>query len=386
MHFRTQSAFTFGFIFLFSCLSFSYPAWISYGYNNCVACHYNGQGGGSLTDYGKAVWASELTAKNLFASNKSDEELGQNSGFPGAKLLPSQIKPGLKYRGLWFQNNPGLRPGMNKYITMQADLALALVFDEEGKYVFASSVGYSGHTLRQGGEDVSHWISREAFFRWQATEAMQLYFGLMDKAYGVRIVDHTAYSRSLVGLNKNDQTHGLMVQWIKSPWEYTAHIFGGNLSQDSQLRQKGFSFVVEKDIREKWRVGGSGMYSSNNFVSWTRAALHSKLGFSKGNSLISEAGLIQNKPKVSSAQTGLYSLFEVTSLLQRGYYLTSQFEYFNQTMSTKSPDQTRWSLGLMVFPMPRFEFRSSLVNGRSIQDSNVEGDVWQWQNQLHISM
>ncbi|MBC7464797.1 MAG: hypothetical protein H7256_02295, partial [Bdellovibrio sp.] len=45
-------------ILLLPFLANAYPDFISYGYRTCITCHYNGQGGGALNDYGRAVWAS----------------------------------------------------------------------------------------------------------------------------------------------------------------------------------------------------------------------------------------------------------------------------------------------------------------------------------------
>ena len=57
------------FIF-FSISAFAYPDFISYGYNSCLNCHYNGMGGGPLTDYGRSLFATEITART-FVSNKT---------------------------------------------------------------------------------------------------------------------------------------------------------------------------------------------------------------------------------------------------------------------------------------------------------------------------
>lgn len=365
----------------------AYPFFISYGYNNCVACHYNGQGGGALNDYGKALMASEFSSKIFYPESTTDEELGERSGFPGSKRLPSWFRPGLKYRGLWFQTNPGSNKAISKYVTMQADFNAAIVFDEDQKYVAVATIGYNANSLGGGGgEKLSSTIMRERYFRWHYKENLMLYVGLMDKAYGLRIVDHTAVSRKDVGIAQNDQTDGVMLVYNAAPWEYTTHAFVGNLSQDSTVQHKGISFMAEKDVRNMLRIGGSVLASKNDYVTWTRTAFHSKYGFSKGNSLLSEVGLIRNAPAAGAANTGLYALLESMSLVSRGVHFLSQFEYYNETMSTKSPDKTRWSLGFLMFPAPRFEFRTSVVNGRSISDTGVSDDQWSVQLQLHLSI
>ena len=66
-------------VFLFALNSFAYPDFISYGYKSCLTCHYNGQGSGALNDYGRALFASEFTART-FTSKKPDQ-LADQSGF-----------------------------------------------------------------------------------------------------------------------------------------------------------------------------------------------------------------------------------------------------------------------------------------------------------------
>ncbi|MBK7961927.1 MAG: hypothetical protein IPK04_12465 [Bdellovibrionales bacterium] len=312
--------------------------------------------------------------------------MSERSGFPGVGYLPWWIRPGLKYRGLWFQTNPGSRSAVSKTMTMNADLNLAIQFDQNQKYTLVTSYGYNGNTLVGTAEPLSPWISREHYFRVQPREDLLIYFGLLDKAYGLRIVDHTAFSRKFVGIAQNDQTHGIMAVYSSDPWEYTTHVFAGNLSQEESLRQKGISFIIEKDIKKMLRTGGSGMYSQNDYVAWTRGAIHSKYGFSKGNSLLAEAGMIKNAPKSGTATSGLYGLLETMSLIERGIHFLSQFEYYNETASTKSPDRTRWSLGFLMFPAPRWEVRANVVNGRSISDGAVTNDQWSAQFQLHLSI
>ena len=85
----------------------AYPDFIGYGYSSCMLCHYNGHGGGALSDYGRGVFASEIVSKGYLDPKITDEELSQSSGFLGKKQIPWWIRPGFKYRGLYFESNPG---------------------------------------------------------------------------------------------------------------------------------------------------------------------------------------------------------------------------------------------------------------------------------------
>jgi hypothetical protein len=220
----------------------------------------------------------------------------------------------------------------------------------------------------------------------RVAKPVTLMVGKMDQIYGIRIPDHTAFSRTMPGVAQNDQTYGVMGIYRKEPWDYTTHVFMGNLAQDSELRQRGLSLMAEKDLNQFHRLGGSFMMSENNYINWVRLAGHSKLGFGKGNSFLTEAGLIQNKPKTGEIKNGGYAIAQSMALIRRGYFFLSQAEYYNQTLSTKSPDNLKWTFGLVAFPYMKTEYRFTFVNGRDLSDESATGDSWVAQMQLHLSL
>lgn len=369
----------------------AYAGFVSYGYKSCVFCHYNSQGGGALNDYGRAVFASEFASTAFLDKTTTAEKLSESSGFFGSYELPWFLRPGAKYRGLWMMNSPGSKSSTSRFIPMQADLSLALHFDKENKFVFVGTIGYlpTPIAVRNSSgalQKPSQFISREHYLRWQTTKELLLSFGLMDKTFGVRTVDHTAVNRSKLGFGQNDQAHGIQAHYSGEDWEFTLHPFFGNMNQSAPLRQQGLSAMYEKDIEEKIRVGGSVLSSKNKFIEWTRAGAHSKLGYGEGNSLLTEIGIAQNKPKTGASENGGYLFLENLGFITQGYYILSQLEYFNQTLSSKSPDQFRWTFGLLSFPFPKGEFRTSIINARTQSDTGFTEDQWQLQTQFHLSL
>jgi hypothetical protein len=376
-------------LLLIASTTLAYPAFVSYGYKNCMTCHYNGQGSGPLNDYGRALFSQEIASRSFYSAKTTDEELGESSGFLGKTSLPYWLRPGIKYRGLYLKTDPGSEISKTRVIHMQGEANLAVSFDQDQKYVLVGSYGYVPTPQGQSSTSTvkySNWLSREHYFRWQVNDAYFVFLGSMDKTYGIRIIDHTAYSRLYTGNAQNDQTHGVMVQHIRPDQEITGHVFVGNLAQDAENRQKGFSAMYEKDLGEFHRVGTSALMSNNSYVKWTRLEGHSKFGFGKGNSLLTELGLVKNEIAATSTTTGVYAMIEANALMARGYNFVSQIDYYNQTTSTQSPDLIRWSAGLLMFPAPRYEFRTFLVNGRAVSDSGVSPDQWALQAQLHLSL
>ncbi len=361
-----------------------YPQFIGYKYSSCLTCHYNSHGNGPINDYGRAVWASEIAGR-MFAGNKTAEQLGESSGFLGKKQMPWWIRPGVKARQLFVRTNPGVE----RNITMQADVNAAIFLDEDQKKTIVASVGYvpEPFRLQNSGEKVDTMISREHYFRYQMKDELWLSVGMMDKVYGIRHSDHTAFSRSRTGIAQNDQTHGLVAHYIGSNYEYAGHIFMGNLYQDSELRQKGASGMFEFDVREAFRVGTSVLMSSNSFVDHQRLAVHSKYGLGHGSALLFEMGLIKNSPKTGDSSQGYYIFSEAIQKVVRGYHIFANGQSYKSDMTSANPDVVRLGAGLQAFPMQRVELRIEVQNERLITNAaTIAPDTWAFLAQLHLSL
>ena len=99
-----------------------------------------------------------------------------------------------------------------------------------------------------------------------------------------------------------------------------------------------------------------------------------------------EYGLIQDQATGSNKTTGSYNLVQALVLLTRGYNLKATIERYNQEFKGTSPDQWRWTIGLLTFPMPRFEMRLDMVNQRQFSTTQADDDIWALQGQIHVSL
>lgn len=375
-------------LLFFPLQSWSYPEFIGYKYSSCLTCHYNGQGNGPINDYGRAIWSAEIAGK-LFNEKKTDEELANASGFLGSKQLPWWIRPGIKSRYLELQTNPGGANSASRGILMQADANVALFFDRDQKYIFVGSLGYvpEPNRLSSSGEKVDTIISREHYFRYQKSESMWFYVGMLDKVYGIRQVNHSAYSRAKIGIAQNDQTHGVVGHYIRPEWEWTVHGFVGNLYQDSNLRQVGASTLYEYEIKPAWRIGTSALFSSNEFVGNQRFAIHSKYGFGNGAALLFELGNIKDTPKNGTGKSGYYLFSEAIQKVVRGYHAFMTGQAYKSEFSAKQQDELKFGAGVLAFPMARTELRLEVENRRKINGGGqVPGDTWALLMQMHLSL
>lgn len=370
--------------------AFAYPEFIGYKYASCLTCHYNGHGNGPLNDYGRALFAAEIAARGL-AFGRTDEQLGEASGFFGSAKMPNWFQPGIKGRYLLIKNNPPYSKEEVRDIVMQADFNVASFWRQDQKLGFIGSVGYvpvpQRLQLASQGRKVDEWISREHYLRIGYGDNWWFYAGMMDKVYGIRIVDHTAFSRSKTGLAQNDQAHGVIAHYVQPTYEASVNLFAGNLYQDAELRQQGLSGMFDYELVEAWRLGVSALYSTNKYIKNGRFGVHTRFGAGHGAALLLDTGIIQNEPKSGDAKKGYYLYGETMQRLVRGFHFFMTAQSYKDDMTGSAKDQFVSSFGMMIFPAQRFELRVELADRRQFTDnSEVQEDTWVMLTQAHISL
>ncbi len=364
----------------------AYSGFIGYGYTSCVTCHYNAFGNGPLNDYGRALWATEIAGRAFRSNTITDETLAEQSGFFGKNRLPYWLRPAISYRGMYYYQNPANNP-QGRYITMQADFMNVIRFDKKDRFLAVATIGYAPTPrLATSGdsETSSNLISREHYFRIWLNKTFILQVGMQDKVYGLRIPDHNAFSRAETQLAQNDQAHGAALHFTKGLWEGGIEAFAGNLFQTSDLRQKGASTMVEYDVAEKFRIGGSALYSKNNYLQLGMGAFHSRLGIGKGSSFIFELGAINKKPTDGTATTNPYGLFQSLLNLGKGFYFLNTMEYDTADFPKLKTRFMRFTPGIQYFPAQRIEVRVEAMNSRAFDPDGIRRDTWDILSQLHL--
>lgn len=368
--------------------AWAYASFIGYGYAQCMTCHYDPHGNGQLNDYGRALFAAEIAAKPFWSPKATDEELGKTSSFTFREPDQRAFHPSLKYRELYLTTSPGGDSTTKKYV-MQADLGMAWHFDPEDHYIFVASAGYTrvplNSDIKEGAWNY-HFLSREHYLRMQLGEAHFLSVGLMDVAYGIRLVDHTAANRQGIGLDQNSQVHGVLYNYIKDKWMVGVHGFVGNQMRDEISRVSGASTTAEYEVREKVTVGASALSGSTQVYKQTLFGLHSRLGIGKGSSLLTEWGVNRLEPKGADSTTGAYGILVGTMRLIRGLDFESQVEMLKTSMNESANENYKYSFGLIYFPFQRAELRIRATDLRSYSPTQVAGDTWTLQSQWHLSL
>jgi len=363
----------------------AYPNFIGFGYSSCITCHYNPYGNGPLTDYGRALSATTISNRWIIHNkNKTEEEIAEESGFLYMKAFKNRIRPSVNYRGLRYARSINQKNPHYDTIHMQADINAVIKLDKTDKYIASISFGYAPTPKSQQGQDIGNYRSREHYIGIRPNQNYGVYIGMMDKVFGIRIPDHISFSRSITGLAQNDQTHGVLIHINKNKFELGLHPFIGNLEQDQDLRQKGMSTKLEYDHSHKFKSGISLLRSQSDHLAKSLAALHSKLGFSKGSSMLLEIGakeqeIISNKERTQS----YYGLLQNHLLLARGVFSFFTFEYLRPEVKSES-EIFRLGPGVQVFPFQGVEIRFDVYNTKVFSKSAATKDSWDAGGQLHL--
>lgn len=366
---------------------FAFPGLIGFGYTSCLNCHYNPLGNGPLTDYGRALGASEVSARVL-TPNASDEDVGKNSGFLGPfGQVPSWLSVSADYRGLFLKSGLEGTKSTQRWINMQAEGSLVLKFKDE-RWVATGTLGYvpPSESLTPAQRDKEpKLISREHYVSYRSPAGFGLYAGFMDPAFGVRVPEHILFIRYRTLLDINDQTHGFLVHgMIGGRVEGAAHFMTGNLLQSAGVRQKGAAFTAEVEPQEKVRVGGSFLSTKSDYRARQMGALHARLGVGYGSSILSEYGLARETPQGGAATTGDFALVQGMARVFRGTYLLMNFERFTDNIAQTGTRTYRFGPALDFFPMQRLELRMDF-QGTRIQGGTVQNqDVYSLLTQVHV--
>lgn len=364
----------------------AYPQFIGMQYTSCLTCHFNPMGSGAINDYGRGVAATGVAGRLGDADSVSEEDLVARSSFPGIDPQKNTwLRPFIGYRGLGLDRGAFSGRSEKSWINMQLDANLVVKGGARDQYIASFTIGTRPVDPAQAQNLLeSKSYSREHYVGWRPTQAVGVYVGKMDKVFGLRIPDHNLSSRRSPGVAQFNQVHGVMVHAVGEKLEGAAHYFVGDLNEtDEALRDKGMSGMLEWGVTERQRLGASYLVSENDSGTTAAMALHDRVGFGKGHSVMAEVGEVRRRPTVGNELTSRYGLLQTHLLWLRGLFITGTFDYFQR--DTSAQDETFGvGPGIQWFPRQKVEVRVDVLNRRIFSESQVPEDSWQVLAQGHL--
>jgi hypothetical protein len=275
---------------------------------------------------------------------------------------------------------------MERFINMQNDVNMALFFDKKQRFMVTATISYTANEAYY--DKTNAWFPKEYYARFKINNNYWIYFGQMDKVYGIRNVDHSAVNRKAITLGQFDQSQGAILHITYPDWDLALNAFTGNRAQDEADMQKGFSMAGEYQVQDHLKLGASVLSSKSESTEWNLAAATMRMGLSKGSSLLAEFGVKQRKDLLtanSEAILGSYAWIESLVNIRRGYNILAVFEHSKANIQESSPESLRLSAGFLMFPLPRIELRAMATNAKTYTDTSGVPDAWALQGQVHVS-
>jgi hypothetical protein len=238
---------------------------IRHGYTGCMPCHTDPSGGaGALTEYGRAQ--SDVLLRMHYGSDADNEEADRTSQFLwGLVSLPEAFRLGGDFREAYFSNQVAGAPLQQELITMRADLYGDVRF---GRFRAAGSIGFmpqgdlpASLTTNATNNVISreHWIGAEL----DDDGAWLLRGGRIALPFGIRMIEHTLWARSLTRTDLDDtQQYGVALSFARDRLRGELMGIAGNFEiHPDDFRERGYSLYVEYAAADKLAIGASSLFT-----------------------------------------------------------------------------------------------------------------------------
>lgn len=231
------------------------PVFLSKQYARCTTCHYSPTGGGLLTPYGRSLSRQELSTTGADAAGAHQTITGREEAFlfGVTKSTLGPVDVGIDMRPAYFNLDFG-DTSMDRSLFMTADLLAA--YRVNGWTIY-------GEVGRQPLPDGSKIDSYEYWVGHQSEKGLGFRVGRFLPAYGIRLSDHTAYTRTPLGFNTYDQVYGLELSQTTDGHLLQLSIGPGYA--DSILHDDGRKAFTatgryEMDLSSRMALVASGLY------------------------------------------------------------------------------------------------------------------------------
>jgi len=265
------------------------PMFLAKQYTRCTSCHYSPSGGGLLTPYGRLLSHRELStttaAATVAAPAAEDDPHGEQAFLYGAfgkslgpvhlglEMRPSRLRLGF--------------PGGQQDMTLLMNVELVGAVQKNGWTAYATAGREPPDSAVRDGRVLPDpaFISYEHWISYRTDQGFGIRAGRFMPAYGLRLADHTAYSRSYLDFDRNDQVYGLEVSQTMGPSLVQVMVSPGKAEAILHDRNdRGFATTArwQFDLTPRTALVGSAVYRDSTNREPRSGAAGAAVGFAPG--------------------------------------------------------------------------------------------------------
>ena len=317
------------------------------GAQACVECHYAPAGGGLLNDMGVETLG----------------DLSSNSGDPrflnGVWTPPSWLTLGGDFRvaaGDFGRTDYGPSASF-AFIPMEADLRARVALGDFSLVVTAGLRGDPG-----GADALSEFGSSEHYLMWKDAGKPYGFYARVGRfmaPYGLRLVEHPAYTQRYTGNDTFAETYGASVGIIEPGYEIHLTGFVHDFLRDPVEHGNGGALYAEKRLTNAMSIGVSGRYATDSDESRAQGGITAKTWIESWNLMIQDQvdvihQDINDGTGASRNQLAAYVL--MSWFAKPGWSYDVGLGHFNEDLHVQGLDREAFDINIHYKPWPHFEF------------------------------
>lgn len=332
----------------------AYPEMIGKGYTNCGSCHYNPTGGGFINSYGMAAqqsaWPDEWKSDTVTHLRDGPLAKADVTGYDENGKAQLQVGLDLDSRFMLttVPSSVSSSVGFN-FFPMLLEVGGVAAW---GKFVF-----YGGIGAKRPEADGISWkaLSREHWLQFKATDELSFRVGRMMLPFGLRIPDHTAFTRADFGFGYYGQTYAAEADYVSERVVASvAGSIGNPFDQPSQLRERGAAASVALNVAGRASVGASGLYQASDLVERSAVAVFGRVRLVEHLYAMGEVdGQRKNVDDIRTARNNVATLLRLGWFAKESLNLYVQHD-FRATQGSAVSEQ-RYTIGASWWVMPWVE-------------------------------
>lgn len=321
----------------------AFPEFVKHGYVSCAVCHVSPDGGGVLTEYGRALSTEVL-------STWGTEEEAQF--FWNAIRPPDWLQLGGDLRAVQvYQNNPRFEQA--RFIMMQADIEAAVNLKQ---WVGVVTVGRQ--ELPSKDQFIDRVFSRRHYLQYLPTENLSFRLGKFRLAYGLNVPDHIITIKRGLEWDYDTEAYHLESAWMGENLEIFLTGSIGRPDDRALDRDTGGALRASYSLEDSYKPGISFYHGENDSKKRTVFGIWGILGFSPQWVLLTETDYQFSTPTGSTeTQKGVFSYHRLDYEFIQGLHAQAIWEFSQSNLDLDQSFYTAIGLGVQFFPRPHFDIQ-----------------------------